>query len=355
MKTPVRLLTACVLLPMLCSCAVVGPASIANGRAAYTDVITRTNDQQLLNMVVRMRYAEPSSLVTVTGITAQSEMSIGAGGQVGVGSSNSYAGNLVPFAVDGHYRETPTISYTPISGERYFKELLTPVELDLFVLLVQAAPNEEWMFRILTASLGRLEAPVYRAPQHGRELTRAITLLGTLARQGSLDLAFRTDDNDRVVGVSMTIHDWSATAPAETRELMALLGRELPRDARLPILLTLQMGRGIPTGDVLPIRTRCPMELLQLASMGVDVPEEHEASGITVSVSEGTAPSFLQVHCGKKAPEDPMVAVQYRGYWFWIDSSDIASKRGFSLLQMLLMRSLEGKISQQPLLSLPIN
>ena len=64
----------------LAGCAVVGPASISNGRAAYTDVITHTNDQQLLNMIVRTRYTESATLLQVASITAQSEMSVGAGG-----------------------------------------------------------------------------------------------------------------------------------------------------------------------------------------------------------------------------------------------------------------------------------
>ena len=43
---------------MLCGCATVGPVSIAAGRGAYAEVINRTEDEQILNVVVRQRYDE---------------------------------------------------------------------------------------------------------------------------------------------------------------------------------------------------------------------------------------------------------------------------------------------------------
>lgn len=338
----------------LSGCAVVGPAAIANGRGAYVDVITRTNDEQLLNLIVRMRYAEPCAMVTVSGITAQTEMGVNAGGQVGVGPSSNYAGNLVPFAIDGHYRETPTISYTPVTGERFLKELLTPIELDLFVLLLQAAPNERQMLDTLVASLGRLEAPVYRDSRSRASLRRAVVIIAELTRQGSMDMSFRADSAKQIVGVDVSIHDWSTTAPEETRELMGLLGRTLPPDASLPITFSLQTGRGLPTDSTMPIRVRCPMELLQIATLGVAIPEDHSAQRIAIPQPVDGPKPFLTIHSSTKPPKDPAVAIQYRGHWFWIASDDVPSKQGFNLLQMLLMRCLEGQGSQTPLLSLPI-
>src|SRR5512147_1144802 len=90
-------------------CTQIGPASIANGRAAYTDVITRTNDEQLLGTLVRMRYAETTSMLMVTAVTSQTELTVGSAINVGVGPQRSYDGNLVPFSLDGTYRESPTI------------------------------------------------------------------------------------------------------------------------------------------------------------------------------------------------------------------------------------------------------
>ncbi len=41
-----------------CGCALVGPQSITAGRGVYAEVINRTEDEQILNVMVRMRYDE---------------------------------------------------------------------------------------------------------------------------------------------------------------------------------------------------------------------------------------------------------------------------------------------------------
>src|SRR5688572_16993871 len=79
-------------------CTQLGPSSIANGRAAYTDVITRTNDEQLLGTLVRLRYAETTSMLMVTAVTSQTELTVGSGINVGFGEDRSFDGNLVPFS-----------------------------------------------------------------------------------------------------------------------------------------------------------------------------------------------------------------------------------------------------------------
>ena len=46
-------------------CATVGPQSIAAGRGVYTEVINRTEDEQILNVLVRERYDETFGMVSV--------------------------------------------------------------------------------------------------------------------------------------------------------------------------------------------------------------------------------------------------------------------------------------------------
>jgi hypothetical protein len=64
----VVLLVACA--ASLCSCAVIGPRSISGGRGAYTEVINTTQDEQILNVMVRMRYNETFGMLAVASITA---------------------------------------------------------------------------------------------------------------------------------------------------------------------------------------------------------------------------------------------------------------------------------------------
>jgi hypothetical protein len=48
------------------------------------------------------------------------------------------------------------------------------------------------------------------------------------------------------------------------------------------------------------------------------------------------------------------VAVQYRGYWFYIDATDQDTKSTFSLLVELSRLELAGKPGPGPVLTLPV-
>jgi hypothetical protein len=335
-------------------CATVGPASIANGRAAYTDVITRTNDEQLLASLVRMRYAETSTLLMVTAITAQSELSVGSELQAGMGKESSYEGNLVPFSVDGRYSESPTISYEPITGADFLKQLVTPLGLDLYGLLVDAAADTGAMLDLLTSGIAGLDSPVHATSPRAERRARALQLMAALRRAGALSFAYRMD-GEHVSGVEIVIGDEHGETSAQAGELLDLLGKPRPAPDAGPVSFTLQANRLAVAPEALHVRTRSTMELLQLAARGVDVPADQLAAGIAPPEVVASAVPFLHVHSSETRPEDPFVAVPYRGNWFWVASDDTSSKRGFVAIQTLLLACLKGQETARPLLSLPIN
>ena len=52
-------------------------------------------------------------------------------------------------------------------------------------------------------------------------------------------------------------------------------------------------------------------------------------------------------------PGDPFVAVEYRGYWYWIDDRDFDSKRVFTALMLLLNLVDKGREAQLPVITIP--
>ena len=116
-------------------CAVVGPKSITAGRGVYTEVINRTEDEQILNVLVRMRYDETFGMMSVASVTANLRFSTRAGAQIGVGDSENYVGNLVPLSAGVAYEENPTISYVPLNGEDFMRRMMSPVSAREWVLL----------------------------------------------------------------------------------------------------------------------------------------------------------------------------------------------------------------------------
>jgi hypothetical protein len=89
---------------------VLGPSSIKRGRAAYNDAIVATNNQQILGMIVNMRYGQPSGMLAVSSVTANLNIQSSVGSDIGWGPDSNYAGNLTPLSAGIAYEENPTIA-----------------------------------------------------------------------------------------------------------------------------------------------------------------------------------------------------------------------------------------------------
>ena len=111
------------------ACTVVGPSAIHSGRSAYNETITRTNNQQMLKVVIENRHGEPGGMLAVASVTANVRIATAAGLEAGIGSSSGYSGNLVPFSAGILYEENPTISYVPVVGVAYAHRMMSPMAL----------------------------------------------------------------------------------------------------------------------------------------------------------------------------------------------------------------------------------
>jgi hypothetical protein len=61
----------------------------------------------------------------------------------------------------------------------------------------------------------------------------------------------------------------------------------------------------------------------------------------------------MHVHSGTSRPKNPFAVVQYDGHWFWIDRSDLLSKRTFSFLMVIFNFAETGKPENLPLVTIP--
>jgi hypothetical protein len=66
-------------------------------------------------------------------------------------------------------------------------------------------------------------------------------------------------------------------------------------------------------------------------------------------------PPLIRIHSGMSHPEDALVSIRYRNNWFWIDDTDLASKRMFSFLMMLFSLTETGDKSGAPIVTVPTN
>ena len=97
--------------------------------------------------------------------------------------------------------------------------------------------------------------------------------------------------------------------------------------------------------------------VIQLATK-IDVPPEHVAEGRTVPTLESDASvnghkKLMNIHYSKEKPADAFTAVQYRGYWYWVDDRDFRTKRTFAFLMILFSLTETGGKEGLPLVTIP--
>ena len=101
------------------------------------------------------------------------------------------------------------------------------------------------------------------------------------------------------------------------------------------------------------------LEIMVEIAFNIEVPAAHVAEKRTIATITGEVETksnvipSARIKSALKKPADAFVAVQYRGYWFWINDRDFASKRLFSSLMFLFTLAETGAPTQAPTLTIP--
>jgi len=326
------------------------------GRGLYNEVISNTNNEQTLELIVRARYGEPAGLLSVASVTANLRTTATTAAQFGIGPTSNYQGNIVPLSVGLGYEENPTIAYTPVQGERYAKSILSPVGLDVLVLLLGIERTPRELISLLVRQVNGLRNPMYSRPEARAAFQESVDLLARLENAGQANWgATATKDG----AFALVIHDYAPGNRGVVRELLRTwdLPTSLARDDR-EIVLPLKLAFGKATQPELRVQTRSVYDLIEIAASAVEVPPEHVALGLPDPGFEGLSPlgGVLRIQSAPTHPaNDVLVAVRHRGYWFYITADDGRSKLAFRLLQTLIsMRLAEGTPQTIPTLTIPV-
>ena len=201
--------------------ATLGPGSIVRGRELYNEVISDTNNQQTLELIVRARYGEPSGLLSVASVTANVRTTALANSQFGVGPTANFQGNLVPLSLGLAYEENPTIAYTPVQGERYAKNILSPIGLDMLVLLLSMERPPHELLSVLIRQINGLQNRMYGPQQTGSAFHDSVGLLARLEDAGQ---ATWTSTSTKDGAFALVIHDYAPANRTVVRELLQRWG-----------------------------------------------------------------------------------------------------------------------------------
>jgi hypothetical protein len=346
---------------LLAGCQTLGPAALGAGRGAYNDVIARTSSEQTLGLIVRLRYSDPIGLLAVSGVTAGLKFSTQAKGEAGFGSPASYAGALIPFSAGVSYEDGPLISYTPVDAQAFLREWLAPVTLETLALAMQGGPRQD-VLMLLLALVERMNGLRSGAGATVEERTafhRAATLLAQFRDRG---MAWWVQESGATGRYELILSHYAPGRIAEVEELLRLL--ELQGNPAQESTIRIQVALGVRDGNFngLAVQTRSVAEIMVNVAASIEVPGEHVNEGLVEVRSvppedSGTLGPILRIHSSRSTPRQANVAMQHRGWWYYVDDTDLVSKRAFLLIQMLFQTRLsEATRGTQgtPLLTIPV-
>ena len=112
-----------------------GPNSLPRDRSAYSSSLSDSWKQETLLNIVKVRYLDPPVFVdignVVTSYTLTQNASVG-GTIIPNGGSNVMLGGTVGLS------NSPTITYTPLTGNAYIKGLITPLSPEVLFAAIQS-------------------------------------------------------------------------------------------------------------------------------------------------------------------------------------------------------------------------
>jgi hypothetical protein len=115
----------------------------------------------------------------------------------------------------------------------------------------------------------------------------------------------------------------------------------------------------------LEISTRSTAQVWFYLANGVEVPPEHLAAGVAIAPvapdgvlfdNRAVTDGLFTVHAcaGHKPPKTAYVAVKHRGYWFYVDDRDQASKATLGLVLAVSRLDFARQQPAAPFLTLPV-
>ena len=118
-------LSAGAMAALLAGCTGLGPARVGIDRTDYTERLRESEKEQLLANIVALRYGDAPMFLGVSSVISQyTRESSGELHAAIAPAVDNDAGSIGGAVV---LRETPTVTYTPVTGERFSRHLLAPL------------------------------------------------------------------------------------------------------------------------------------------------------------------------------------------------------------------------------------
>ena len=354
-----RVLCLCLAVLAVAGCQSIGPGNVTRDRFDYTAAVADSWKSQMLLNLVKIRYGDAPVFLDigqiVAGYSFSRKLGATAGASVFDGGATSNIGTF-GLSGEGSYNDSPTVTYAPLTGERFARQLMMPIPPTAIMTVTQAGFPVERVFRLAVQSINGVDNRRVKDVNVQPADPEFYALLQNLRRiQDSGDIGMRLRPGDREVLLEMVVRSKPPAAIENARLNVArILGLN-------PSVRVFRLVYGTVPGDdkEIAILTRSIYEILRDLSASITVPETDVTERRVSPTPEadlgpdGPIPPLIRIASSPARPDNAFVAVPYRGYWYSIDDRDMRSKDLFSFIMYLFTFVETGGKEAAPVLTIP--
>lgn len=364
----VRRFALCVVVLLTTGCAGgIGPAKLAPTRMDYNLAIQKSNNEEMLLNLVRMKYFEQPLFLQVGSVASSFNYNVSGGLSATIPDHRSLANGVYTTydpSISAQYSDSPTVTYTAYQGQAYAQQFLAELDFDRFVVLYKGGWDIEFLMRILFMRFGRIDHTYdARAGFHPEQHERFEELVGIVARmddRGGLDVVkVSIGENNSATIMSMVFkHE------AEAMRVQELLGYNIGitvnaegrAHARFKLTAlneldeSLRFWKGLP---VVPLRLRNCLRAMDIVAQGIEVPYELTQRKRGFDLREQFV-SLCDIRVASSEPANAYVAIRHQEHWYYIRSDDARSKEIFQLILNIFSLQSADPPKTNPVLTLSV-
>jgi len=341
---------------LLTGCTHLGPQTVAVDRFDYSTAVADSWKQQTLLNIVKLRYLDLPVFVDVASIVSGYSLQTGVSVNGTASSDKAIQGNFVAAGAQAIYTDRPTITYVPLTGEKFLRGLITPIDPKSIFFMLQAGYPADFLLGLTVDALNGVRNRSVSADamrEADQEFVRALQLLRDVQAAGAVGMRVEEDKAKGSSGVLFFRRDdVSADVLEKAAEIRRLL--YLPAGQQR-FVLTYSPVRGAT--NELAVNSRSLLQIMGAFASYLDVPAAHLKDHSAVRAFANAAPDSRQdgirICSGKEKPGNAFAAVPYRGYWFWIDNGDLKTKRALTAVVFFFTLAETGDPGKLPLVTIP--
>jgi len=337
-----------------------GPATVSRDRFDYTEAVAESWKSQMLLNLVKIRYGDAPVFLdvgqVVAGYSMQRTLSASANAFNTQGFSPGTTIGALGLGAEGHFNDSPTITYTPLAGENFARQMMMPIPPSAILNVIQAGFPVNAVFRLAVQAVNGVDNRRVRLDYVRPASPEFYILVRDLARlQDAGDIGARVDRADKDEKLTLVFRPkLSAVEESAVLDIAKILGLD-PGAREFRVVY----GSVAANDKEIALLTRSMVEVLTDLSSVIAVPEVHvterrvQPRPVSDPGPGAPVPPLIRIASSVDRPSDAFVAVPYRGYWFFIDDRDVASKHLLSSIMFLFTFVQTGTKDAAPILTIP--